>query len=329
MRICDSRKSSGGVLVLVKDALSIYTKRILVRDDFEEMVWLHINTKKLGLSRNLILGCVYVPPVNSIFYDDKDINCNITTIESALFSIKQIYEDTDVIIMGDINARTGTGVDFVENDNGAHIPSLEACYDTMRINHIPTEMIPTRHNCDMKINNFGKQLLDLCCENNVIILNGRITPDTRGNFTYVSSGCASTIDYVIVSPNLFPNVSTFSILETDLSKHFPVFCELKLCPNVKPITTNSSSHIVKYKWKPSFVDQFISNINSAEFIHNLDDVLEKLDTDMETSVKHLNEALLSVGDKSRMRISKQSDHRKQPHGLIPALLASRKQNLID
>ena len=61
-----------------------------------------------------------------------------------------------------------------------------------------------RHSKDLTVNTFGLSLIDLCCQFDVHILNGRIGKDKNSDFTYIREnkleGC-SVINYVYYNVN--------------------------------------------------------------------------------------------------------------------------------
>ena len=68
-----------------------------------------------------------------------------------------------------------------------------------------------RVNMDAYVNNNGKRLIELCKMSDLKIANGRICRDKRlGNITCHTSNGQGTIDYAIVSMELFPNIVDFN-----------------------------------------------------------------------------------------------------------------------
>ena len=53
------------------------------------------------------------------------------------------------------------------------------------------------------------------------MLNGRFD-DTIGEFTCISTTCASIVDYIISSESLFPYIEHFVVLDIDESDHFTI-----------------------------------------------------------------------------------------------------------
>ena len=63
----------------------------------------------------------------------------------------------------------------------------------------------TRQSLDNgRLNSYGTQLLDICKQSGLGILNGRVGDDQNiGKYTYVASTGSSVVDYVISTPNMF------------------------------------------------------------------------------------------------------------------------------
>ncbi len=57
----------------------------------------------------------------------------------------------------------------------------------------------TRQNCDDTVGGWGCELLDLCCDIRLFILNGRTPSDQSREFTCLANGGRSTVDYIVGS----------------------------------------------------------------------------------------------------------------------------------
>ena len=55
--------------------------------------------------------------------------------------------------MGDFNARSGTLSDYITNDSPTHLPLPPEC---------TSDEVWPRVSEDKKVNNYGKELIDLC-----------------------------------------------------------------------------------------------------------------------------------------------------------------------
>ena len=88
-------------------------------------------------------------------------------------------------------------------------------------------LLPKRFNIDKIINEQGQHLLDLCIETRLRILNGRFIGDSVGYNTYFGPRGSSTIDYVIVSEDVFHSFSFIKLMPpTELSDHCIIWCGL-------------------------------------------------------------------------------------------------------
>lgn len=80
-----------------------------------------------------------------------------------------------------------------------------------------------RYNRDKSTNNNGYSMIEMCKSLDMYIVNGRIGKDREiGCLTFNET---STIDYAVVSPELFPKVNNFEVDVVDKflsDKHSPI-----------------------------------------------------------------------------------------------------------
>ena len=103
--------------------------------------------------------------------------------------------------MGDFNSRTGVAPDFEqmpENECSIFEESPSSFYfDTLNITNRVNKYKCLNHN--------GKKLIELCKISDLKIVNGRIGTDKSfANYTCHTTKGQSTIDYVVMSMELFP-----------------------------------------------------------------------------------------------------------------------------
>ena len=89
------------------------------------------------------------------------------------------------MLTGDLNARTGCGLDYVDTDPCAHIPGDDSLP--------PLHAQRQRKNYDFHVNEHGQSLLEICKACDLRILNGRKTGDSFGK-TVPSPRGVSTVD---------------------------------------------------------------------------------------------------------------------------------------
>ena len=81
---------------------------------------------------------------------------------------------------------------------------------TLLNNNIPLERISQ----DTKINNIGRNIIDMCKNNNLFIVNGRIGKDKHmGNLTFRNK---TLIDYTLASSDFMPLFTEFEVVDLDL-----------------------------------------------------------------------------------------------------------------
>ena len=150
---------------------------------------------------------------------------------------------------------------------------------------ISNNLSELRKNKDVKTNDYGQKLVNLCKTSGLVICNGRVNGDLDGNFTYVDKKGNSTIDYALVSRELLCNVNSFSVhAPTVFSDHNPIILSLKNIPlHVYSTQDNSFNHNFKqYKWSnEKSTPIFMSNMNDDFVVKNLDYIIDVLDTTVE------------------------------------------------
>jgi hypothetical protein len=82
----------------------------------------------------------------------------------------------------------------VSNEGSDHI------HDTSENSFQPPEI----QNFDTNINNHGKQLIDICKNTDMKILNGRTNGDSLGRPIFHGKNGTSTVDYIICNQDLIP-----------------------------------------------------------------------------------------------------------------------------
>ena len=120
-----------------------------------------------------------------------------------------------IFLLGDMNARTGNGLDYISNDDERY----QANNDFYTVDRHIIE----RNNEDSLICDRGKDLLALCVSAQLRILNGRSIGDIDGKFT------CSAVDYMICSEEIFRTIRYMEVLSFigDLSDHCCLSCSIK------------------------------------------------------------------------------------------------------
>ena len=101
-------RKSGGIVTILKKSLANLLE--FPETSSEYVQWVKIDSSIFGTDKNVLLGNIYIPP-ESTKYSCLDA---FNEIESEMF---QLSEHSDLIgLLGDINAKTGKLLDYVETD---------------------------------------------------------------------------------------------------------------------------------------------------------------------------------------------------------------------
>ena len=223
----------------------------------------------------LLLGVTYIAPETSSY-----VNNNIfEEIELCLSN----FSCENVLLTGDYNARTGNLKDFIDGNENDFSGDVRMT-DSMEALHIEQN----RFNMDKTFNAFGRNLIDMCASQSLLILNGRVGGDKGvGKFTCKN---ASVVDYFIASPNVFTLIADFDVMEFDhcLSDvHCPLYVILNCYCNrptlgtvtidVNNPTHNDRQAEEKFIWNPEKENVFLENIDLNDVNLLRDCMLDKLD----------------------------------------------------
>ena len=196
-----------------------------------------------------------------------------------------------VCLTGDMNARTGVLCDYVLADP-LIADLMDFDEDTSNF-YNQAELLPTlninqnRVSQNMKTNNNGYKLIDICRNNNLFILNGRFGKDKNlGKFTFRDQ---SLIDYTICSFDCFMLFSDFEVIDTDAilsdghallswSIHEAVYADV---PSQHLRTQTSYK-----KWDEKSSTVFLNNLPTEE--------IQKLYTELSPTKRSINETTLEI-----------------------------------
>ena len=255
-------KPSGGLAAYVHNSILCGVERISIPGS--ESIILKLKKDFFGLINDVYLCFAYCVPANSSI-----LSCDFMPediFEDLTNKLSQCHPHGDIILMGDLNARSKTIPDFIFNENNDHIPVPPP--DLYEVDTVETSL---RNNCDQISNSYGSKLIDLCKTVPLRILNGRLLGDLLGNFTcFTSRGC-SAVDIGAVSPSLFKDVRYFLVDTPHLhmSDHTPI--ELGLTVHMRPVPSASNDSNCSLLPKP---DKIVWDKNLAAKYKTL---LESLD----------------------------------------------------
>ena len=220
-RISKKGRPMGGIIITMKESLRNSIK--IIESTCKHMVWLELNSTHFGLEKPLYICIIYIPPYESKIYgDDKYVIYDM--LENYIVKYGSIG---NILIMGDLNGRTGVRNDLLELHKLDDLCEFEDInlYESIKYH---------RMNSDLQTNSFGNRLLDLCKHSKKVILNGRAFGDLQGQTTCFKYNGSSVVDYGICSPQLYKHINYFSVGEPNhLSDHAPLILRLNVTTNNK------------------------------------------------------------------------------------------------
>ena len=194
-------KASGGIGCYVKTSLSSNHVKLL-ENQSDYVMWLYISKAFTNLGDDLLIGIVYIPSARSPYYGQehmKKLNCEIS---QACKYYRYVF------LTGDMNARTANLIE-IETSTFAALTSQHkttlfgtpSC-DIRYIN---------RSSQDTETRKTGHQLIKICKQNKLFILNGRFGKDKYlGKYTKDKS----VLDYSISTFSCLECLKDFEIIET-------------------------------------------------------------------------------------------------------------------
>lgn len=202
-------KISGGIGIFVKEEVEHLVQ--VVPNNSPDSIWVKIKKDPNTQNEDIYLGSYYISP------DRRKDKLNFFTLLNE--EINRFSKKGSVLVQGDLNARTGNEQDFVTFDKYDIIPS-----------NVGENSPIKRSSEDRKINQRGKELIDLCKANDLLIANGRKVGDLRGKFTSHQWNGSALNDYLLAHKDFLSKVLSFSVGDYVpwLSDHCPIYSKIAL-----------------------------------------------------------------------------------------------------
>ncbi|EDO38264.1 predicted protein [Nematostella vectensis] len=251
-------RSSGGILVA---AASSFSRSVSVFKQEKDYIWCKLDKRLLSLDEDIFICACYIPPSNSPYFDD-EVFSNLEN-DIALFK-----GHGKILLLGDMNARTGNLRDYPENTDSRH--TVDHFYPT------PADSLK-RKNLDSQINSNGKSLIELCKALDLRILNGKTKGDSLGKLTFNGRLGFSTIDYMITDHDFLSSFESFIVSRpSPLSDHSLLIGRLNISsPYVddRKAATNLLKLPIQFAWRSDSKEKFTDALSSLENAVGLDPVL--------------------------------------------------------
>ncbi|MCG8112265.1 MAG: reverse transcriptase domain-containing protein [Candidatus Thiodiazotropha taylori] len=274
-----SRYRSGGIVLLVKDTILPFIK--IDHSRRSKLILFFTISKSIfdmGNACNIDdirCGIVYIPPQCSKYAAEDPY----LEIQEEIF--RYCAESKNILLFGDFNSRCKDLCDYIQFDS--YIADMHGMRELYEENHTLLNIfqqcnIPvSRKSVDKSTNSYGYQLLDMCRNNDLFLLNGRIGRD------YINPGLTcknrSTVDYFISTAYNLPVIqdicvhefsSLFSDAHSPISLTLKVKCQAPMNDN----GANTKSPTLN-PWKSTKIDDFVDNIDILR-VSEIEICLDKL-----------------------------------------------------
>ena len=282
-----AKRDSGGLCILIKDCISHLFN--VIPWDHEDAFILQISKAYCNLEKDLYFIFSYMRPStstsrNNLLHDLDDFDLLFT-------KVSELREENEIIVIGDLNSRCGILNDFITSIDSNFDPLDESISDFFSITKEDLDRLnitTARKNEDMKLNDYGHKLINLCKVAGLLICNGRFPGDPLGKYTYIDKKGKSSNDFGLVSKGLLMKTIDFKVHDLNAySDHCPIELDLfDFLHNkhdtdfITPNTTicDEETHVidpfVSYKFRHDDKDMFLNRLSDDHISVHLNAILE-------------------------------------------------------
>ena len=269
----------GGTVLLVKNYVSKFIKKVDTRVD--DQIWL-----QLHLAPKCLFAFCYVPPSDSLYYSHD----SFASIQEKILASYPCHE---CFLIGDMNTRFGSSV--------RNLLSFPERMDEFSYPCIPDDVMFPNDNAFI--------LSGICKETQLIVLNNLKTPTKHfmSNKTYRKGNeWTSELDVCVLSPAMVSRVRGFAVIRDESlpSDHAPVSVKISLpsvdTENLFIRAQRLGEHMVCLpRNKPCVKPINIKDVNEELFLNNLN-TMDTVDMrNIDDTVNEVTETLYQCAKISR------------------------------
>lgn len=199
---------------------------------------------KLGISYSYITVEQFTAinvKINSLCFNIIPLYMRSAKWDEDFARINTLFNENDLknpIVIGDLNVRIGSlqnNVNDIFNTN-ANIVNEE------------------RRSKDKVVNARGRNFINFCCENGMVVTNGMMNGDADGEFTFISGVGSSVNDICAVFQDFFRHIDNFIVDNQIWSDHLPLVLSVKL--KIETRSNINPNLLPKLHWKNGYVLQY-------------------------------------------------------------------------
>ena len=196
-QVCRKKKKfgrkHGGIAVFVHKSILKGVSKLPTQGS--EVILLKLDKTFFHLKKDSFIVFSYCSPSNSSYVSRNQLD----PLNELERNLSNLGTNCDTIVLGDLNARTGEKLDYIENEDNLDL-ILPDEYLTDTVGTYP------RGNMDKVTNGYGDTVISLCRNVPLRICNGRKLGDTQGVFTCHKWNGQSVVDYCLSSPGIYNDI---------------------------------------------------------------------------------------------------------------------------
>ena len=265
-------KISGGIGIFVKEEYKHLIQ--VVATENQNSIWVKIKKEFCGENEDIFLGSFYVSP-------DRKGSMKTDFFSLVNDDIDKLRDKGVVMIQGDSNARTGNEHDFIQFDkveNSLEIKT-QICGNSLESENLNNKL--NRNSRDKTVNQRGKELLDLCKANDMLITNGRKVGDLFGKLTSHQWNGSALNDYLLAPDYFQHKITHFSVGDYApwLSDHCPIYSTIHLnsVTKTKDMTDKTYETDPNYMFDEKSKSRFLAGLKSEEISEKIVKLVENDD----------------------------------------------------
>jgi hypothetical protein len=213
-------------------------------------LWLWVNR---GVTPNLFVCVVYVALVSSK-HESESLFQNLDIVEVQ--TLRGI-----VLLAGDFNARIIALPNTIDISDLCELLQVLELAETEQLN-----VVAKQQNRDTNVSGWGHELVDLCSDIRLLILNGRTLGDELREFICLANGGRNIFDYIVGSPAVWQAVTHLEVIIDDThycamggdSDHRSLCLRLNIdCSFIEPQhTVVTKKFLLRFKYDKSKVEKY-------------------------------------------------------------------------
>ena len=250
-------RKHGGLTIYVKNTILPGVLKLPLPGS--ETIILKLKSEYFNLTRDLLVSFSYCAPAGSSYL----ARTQFDPWADLELKLTNVADQGDLVCLGDFNARTGTDLDYLSNEDNTNLPMTHDLYTTDTVATYP------RGNKDTVTNQYGEQLIALCRSVPLRVCNGRKLGDIMGEYTCYKWNGQSVVDYCLASPGIYDKITSFTVHDfiPQLSDHCSVSLIISTDFSCYPQAINDMNLLekpVKLNWSKKIEVNFENIIQSSD-----------------------------------------------------------------